>query len=63
MFLIGLPEKARVVETCPQHAFVAAANQALRIAVGVQYRQEMRQQFAVRPLEREIFLVIAHHRD
>src|SRR5579864_184600 len=39
------------------------ANQALRITVSIQNRQEMRQQLAVRVLDSKIFLVIAHYCD
>ena len=39
------------------------ADQPLRIAVGIQHRQKMRQQLPVGIFDREIFLVIAHHRD
>ena len=61
--LIGVPEEARVVEAGAQHALVAVADQAVGIAVGVQHGEEVRQQLAVGVFEREVLLVIAHHRD
>ena len=61
--LIGLPEKARIVEAGAQHALVAVANEAVGIAVGVEHGEEMRQQLAVGIFQREVFLVIAHDGD
>ncbi len=60
--LIGVPEEAGVVEAGAQHALVAVANQAIGIAAGVEHGEKMRQQLAVGIFQREIFLVIAHHR-
>ena len=42
---------------------MAVTNDALRIAVGIQYRQKVRQQFVIAVFDCKIFLVIAHHRD
>ncbi len=61
--LVGLPEEARVVEAGAQHALVAVADDARRIALGVEHGQKMRRQPAARVLHREIFLVVAHHGD
>ena len=63
LLLIGLPEKARVVEACAQHAFVAMSDQALGIARRIEHRQKMRSELAIRIFNREILLVVAHHRD
>ena len=63
MFLVGLPKETRIVETGSQHAFVSVPDNAVGIAVGIQDRQKMREQLAAGVLDREIFLVIAHHRD
>ena len=52
--LVGLPEEARVVEAGAQYALIAMANQSIRIAVGVENRQKVRQQFAAGIFEREI---------
>ena len=62
MFLIGLPEEARVVESSSQHPFVTV-DQAFRITVRIQHSEKIRQQSALRILNGEIFLVIAHYRD
>src|SRR4029077_8323682 len=62
MLLIGLPEETRVVEPRSEHAFVSMTNDAPRIAVGVQHCQKMRQQLAACVLDREVLLMIAHHR-
>ena len=61
--LIRLPEKSRIVEARPQHALVAVPDQSLRIAIGIQHREKMRQQLMVRIFKRKIFLMVAHHRD
>ena len=61
--LVGLPEKSRIVEARPQHPLVAMPDQSLGIAVGIQHRQEMRQQLAAGIFHRKIFLMVAHHRD
>ena len=63
MLLIGLPEEARIVEAGTQHAFMSVANDALRIAIGVQHGEKMRQQLAARIFDGKIFLMIAHDRD
>ena len=63
LLLVGLPEKAGVVEAGAQYALIAVADQAIGIAGGIEHRQKMRQQLAVRIFNREIFLVVAHHRD
>src|SRR5207237_2503981 len=63
MFLIGLPEKARVVEAGPQHTLMSVADDALRIAVRIQHREKMGEQFAMGILDREIFLIVTHDRD
>src|SRR6266576_2213555 len=63
MLLVGLPEESRVIKACPQHSLMAVTNDALRIAVGIQYRQKVRQQFVIAVFDCKIFLVIAHHRD
>ena len=63
MFLIGLPEEARVVESSSQHPFVTVPDQAFRITVRIQHSEKIRQQSALRILNGEIFLVIAHYRD
>src|SRR5260221_7405890 len=48
MLLIGLPEKACVVKPSAQHAFVAVANQTLRIAVRIQDSKKMCQKLTLR---------------
>src|SRR5437899_10295981 len=63
MLLVGLPEESRVIKACPQHSLMAVTNDALRIAVGIQYRQKVRQQFVIAVFDCKIFLVIAHNRD
>src|SRR5207244_13115389 len=63
MLLVGLPEESRVIKACPQHSLMAVTNDALRIAVGIQYRQKVRQQFVIAVFDCKIFLVITHHRD
>ena len=62
MLLIGPPEEPSIVEAGAQHAFVAVTNQALRIAVRIQHGEKIRQQFAFRVLDCEIFLMISHYR-
>ena len=62
-FLICLPEKSRIVEAGPQHAFVAVTNYALGVAIGIQHREKVGGQFAARILHRKILLVIAHDRN
>ncbi len=61
--LIGVPEEAGIVEAGAQDAFVAVANEAVGIAVGVEHGEKVRQQLPVGVLDREILLVIAHHGD
>src|SRR5690349_9406704 len=63
MFLVGLPEETRIVETGSQHAFVTVTDQAFRIAIGIEHSQKMRKQFAGGVLDRKILLMIAHYRD
>ena len=63
MFLIGLPEKPRVVEARPQNAFMPMANDALGIAVSIQHREKMRKQFAISIFNSKIFLMVTHDRD
>ena len=63
MLLVGLPEKACVVEAGAQHTLVAMTNQPVGIAVRIQHRQKIRQQVAIRPFDSKIFLVVPHHRD
>ena len=63
MFLIGLPEKTRVVEAGPQHALVPMPDDALRIAVSIQHREKMGKQLATGIFDREIPLMVTHDRD
>ena len=62
-FLIGVPEEAGIVEAGAQHAFVAVANQAVRISISVEHREKVRRQLSVGVFEREVLLVIAHDGD
>ena len=62
-FLIRLPEKSRIAEPGAKNALVAVSDQPLRIAVGIQHRQEMGQQRMVRIFHRKIFLMVTHNRD
>ena len=62
LLLIDVPEEARVVEARPQHALIAALDQALRIAAGVHHRDKVGREFAGRGFHREILLVMPHHR-
>src|SRR3984957_19863667 len=59
--LIGLPEKACIVKSRAQHSLIPVTNQALRISIGIEHREKVRQQLALRILESKILLVIAHH--
>ena len=61
--LIGLPEKASIVEARPQHALIAVPNKRLRISIGIQHRQKMGQQLTARIFQGKIFLMIAHDGD
>src|SRR4029077_1464669 len=63
MLLVSLPEKTGVVETRPQHPFMAVADDALRIAIGVQDSEKVRQQFMLRIFDGKILLMVTHHRD
>ena len=63
LFLIGLPEEAGVVEAGAQYAFVAAPHEAFGVGGDIHHRHEARRQLAVAVFHREVFLVVAHHRD
>src|SRR4029077_18703310 len=63
MFLVGLPEKTRVVEAGSQHALMPMPDDALGIAVSIQHREKMGKQFAISIFNREIFLMVTHDRD
>jgi hypothetical protein len=63
LFLIGLPEEARVVEAGTQDALVATADEALGVAGDIHYGDELRGQFSFRVLDGEIPLVVPHHRN
>ena len=63
MLLVGLPEEARIVETGPQHAFMAVSYDAVGIAVGIQHGEKMWKELAAGVFNRKIFLMIAHHGD
>ena len=64
MFLVGLPEEARIVEARPQHAFMAVPNDALRDRRPCSALPEnAASSLPLRIFDRKIFLMIAHHRD
>ncbi len=61
-FLIRLPEELRVGEARSKNAFVAGADQSLRVLVHIDDRQEVWRQFPILLFNCEILLVIAHDR-
>ena len=63
MLLIGLPEKAGIVETGAEHPLVSMANDAFRVRVSVEHGQEMRQQFAGHVFGGKVFLMVPHDCD
>src|ERR1019366_3949544 len=62
-FLIGLPEESRVGKSRAQNSFVPCSNQALRVAVQINYGEKVRCQPAAVRTQRKIFLMAAHHRN
>ncbi len=63
--LIEVPEEAGIVEAGAQDSLVAMADdgQAFGIHFSIQHGQEMRRQRGLLVLDREVFLVVAHHGD
>ena len=61
LLLIGIPEKAGVVEAGAKDGFVAVDNQTLGIAIGIADRDELRREIAIRRFDREVSLMDAHH--
>ncbi len=61
--LIRFPEKLSVCKPRAQHALVPGANQPFRISRQVNDGKEMRREIAAAALDREVFLVTAHHRN
>ena len=62
-FLVRVPEKLRVRETCTQNSFVSSADNALRIPRHIHGGEEMWRQFPFAGLKGEVFLMITHHGD
>ena len=64
-FLVNFPEEARVFESCAENLLVAVLDGgfALFIHLDVEHGEEVRQQLAVRTLDSEVLLVVAHHGD
>src|SRR5579864_822698 len=58
--LVGVPEELRVIEAGAQHAFVAVADQPVRVTISVEHGEKMRRQFAGSVLDRKVLLMIAH---
>src|SRR5579872_3055498 len=63
MLLVGLPEEPCVVETGAQNAFVTVPDSSLRVAIGIQNRQKVGQKLPVGIFDREVLLMVAHHRN
>jgi hypothetical protein len=63
LLLIGLPEEAGVVEARAQHPLVAALHEAFGVGGDIHDRDETRRELAMSVFHREIFLMVAHHRD
>ena len=63
--LVGVPEEARVVEAGAQDALIAVADDgfALGVGNGVEHGEKVRREFAVRVLDGEVLLVVAHDGD
>ena len=64
LLLVGLPEEARIVEAGAQHALIAVPNHAVADRRQCSTpRRKCGSELAIRVFHREIFLMIAHHRD
>ena len=63
VLLVYLPEETCVVEAGSQNALVAMPDDSVWIAIGVQHGEEVGQQPAICILDREIFLMVTHHRN
>ena len=61
--LIRLPEELRIVEARAQHAFIAVADDAVAISLGIEHREKMGGERAALIFDCEILLMIAHHGD
>ncbi len=63
--LVGVPEKAGIVEAGAQDALIAVADDRppFSIHFGIQHGEEMGSERGLRILDSEVFLVVAHHGD
>ena len=62
LVLIDIPEEASVIEARFEDSFIATLDQAFGIAAGIHHRNKVRREFAGRGFDREILLVVPHHR-